>query len=150
MFYKAPENTIKGEHFHAGPACGGDIRVILHQPLEGTYHSAQILRDTNQWYVHLIREVDTQPPPPAPASGRREQSKEGPPLTQGDRIAVVRVRYPNAYKPWTAEDDRLLLAKYQEGVSPNELVALLGRQPSAVRARLDKLLGIPSKGTDTI
>ncbi|UYQ63207.1 hypothetical protein [Streptomyces peucetius] len=53
--------------------------------------------------------------------------------------AAVRAKYPNAYQPWSPEDEERLLAMYRDGSKdPADLAAEFGRQPSAIR-RLAKL-----------
>ena len=54
-------------------------------------------------------------------------------------MAEVRREYPNAYLPWTAEADATLLAAYQAGHDVAALANTLGRQPSAIRSRLNHL-----------
>lgn len=51
----------------------------------------------------------------------------------------VRERHPNAYKPWSPEDDRELLRLHEGGWNKAELAERFGRQPSAIRSRLRKL-----------
>ncbi|HUY47597.1 MAG TPA: hypothetical protein VMV92_17990 [Streptosporangiaceae bacterium] len=67
------------------------------------------------------------PPQPSPAQG------------QGYQVAEVRRQHPNAYTPWTAEADAALLAAYQAGHDVAALADTFGRQPSAIRARLNHL-----------
>ena|SRR5437588_4383478 len=57
-----------------------------------------------------------------------------------ERIDRLREKYPNAYLPWTAEDDRRLRELHQQAVGIAELARTFGRQPSAIRSRLEKVL----------
>jgi hypothetical protein len=66
-------------------------------------------------------------PQPSPAQGQAYQ------------VAEVRRQYPNAYLPWTAESDAALLAAYQSGHDVAALAGTFGRQPSAIRSRLNRL-----------
>ncbi len=51
----------------------------------------------------------------------------------------LRKRYPNAYKPWTPADDERLLSLYKGGEHDHAVLATeFGRQPSAIRSRLEK------------
>ena len=50
--------------------------------------------------------------------------------------------YPNAYEPWTENDDTKLVTLYKEGKSVNELTNIFLRNSGAIKARLLKLLGI--------
>ena len=54
-------------------------------------------------------------------------------------MAEIRREYPNAYLPWTAESDAALLAAYQSGHDVAALADTFGRQPSAIRSRLNHL-----------
>ena len=47
--------------------------------------------------------------------------------------------YPNAYTPWTMEDDQLLETLYENGKSINELATLFGRNNEVIKSRLSKL-----------
>jgi len=51
----------------------------------------------------------------------------------------LRQEFPNAYKPWTEEDDNHLRKMYTEGKTINELAKIFQRKPSAIHARLQKL-----------
>lgn len=50
--------------------------------------------------------------------------------------------FPNAYEPWTENDDNKLVTLYNEGKSVNELMNIFLRNRGAIKARLLKLLGI--------
>jgi hypothetical protein len=54
-------------------------------------------------------------------------------------IAEIRQKYPSAYTSWTAETDAALLAGHQAGHDIGALADTLGRQPSAIRSRLQHL-----------
>jgi hypothetical protein len=47
--------------------------------------------------------------------------------------------YPNAYEPWTAEDDKKLTALFRKGKTTADLTKIFGRQPGAIEARINKL-----------
>lgn len=61
------------------------------------------------------------------------------------RQARKKAKYTNAYQPWTTEDDDLLLAMYAENRLRIEMAEHFKRQPTAITARLDKLLPRISK-----
>lgn len=63
------------------------------------------------------------------------------------QVAEVRRQHPNAYGPWTADDDAALLAAHQAGHDITALAGTFGRQPSAIRSRLSHLAGLPPSGT---
>jgi ATP-dependent exoDNAse (exonuclease V) alpha subunit len=58
-----------------------------------------------------------------------------------DKIAKMRESYPNAYKPWDAQQDATLKEKFQNGVPVKELSQLLGRHEGSVVMRLQKHFG---------
>lgn len=47
--------------------------------------------------------------------------------------------YPKAYTKWTQEEEVTLREGLLRGMSVKELSAILGRQPGAIRSRLQKL-----------
>ena len=66
------------------------------------------------------------------------------PVAQTDSTSAQKSPSPraatngNAGKPWTAEEDRQLLAAFDVGKSLNELAQTHGRTQGGVRARLEK------------
>ena len=75
----------------------------------------------------------------AEAVGERDASRRSETQSQGEEIAQIRSQYPNAYTPWTAEADAALLAAHQAGHDVAALADTFGRQPSAIRSRLNRL-----------
>jgi hypothetical protein len=90
----------------------------------------------------------SQEEPTAPLSSRISETAPAP------RVAAIRaaahrarslnssslqVQYRNAYNPWTAEEEELLLAGLSSGETIPELAKRLGRKPGAIRSRLKKL-----------
>ena len=69
----------------------------------------------------------------------RDISQPSPAPGQAYRVAEIRRQYPNAYLPWTAESDAALLAAHQAGHDVAALADTFGRQPSAIRSRLNHL-----------
>ncbi|MEA3202104.1 MAG: hypothetical protein QOE90_3532 [Thermoplasmata archaeon] len=59
--------------------------------------------------------------------------------SRAERIARLRVTHPNAYAPWSAEEDARLLALAAEDRTIRQMAAELGRHAGAIRARLEKL-----------
>lgn len=47
--------------------------------------------------------------------------------------------YPNAYKPWSEDDDELLTKQYKEGASIKKLMSLFQRNRGGITSRLRKL-----------
>ena len=56
-----------------------------------------------------------------------------------DDLAKLRETYPNAYTPWTEEDDKNLESLFSYGKSTEELSEFFQRQPGAIEARVKKL-----------
>lgn len=56
------------------------------------------------------------------------------------RYAEIRQQYSNAYRPWTPEDEIMLRQLSLDGQSDDEIAQILGRQPSAVASRLQRLI----------
>ena len=54
-------------------------------------------------------------------------------------ILHARVKYPNAYKPWSPEEENLLRDVFGDGKSIEEISRQLQRQPSGIRSRVRKL-----------
>src|SRR5258708_585229 len=60
-------------------------------------------------------------------------------------LAKLRERYPRAYKPWLLSEKRTLVTLHEDGRSVVEIADLLGRQPTAITAQLEKIAeaGLP-------
>ena len=56
-----------------------------------------------------------------------------------EKLAALREKHPRAYTPWSDEDDTALKAEFAKDENQQKLSKKLGRQPSAIRARLIKL-----------
>ena len=54
-------------------------------------------------------------------------------------VYACRQEYPNAYNPWSAEEDKELERLWNEGKNLNELSTLFGRKPGAINSRINKL-----------
>lgn len=54
-------------------------------------------------------------------------------------VAACRMEYPQAYTPWTEEDDSTLTQMYENGASIDELSSHFQRKPNAIRSRMKKL-----------
>lgn len=53
--------------------------------------------------------------------------------------AAVREKYPNAGKPWSAQDDEELRRLFGSGNSIADLALTFARTPDGVRVRLERL-----------
>ena len=54
-------------------------------------------------------------------------------------VFACQQEYPNAYTPWTEEDDMTLTQMWCEGAITKELAAHFQRKPSAITSRIKKL-----------
>ena len=54
-------------------------------------------------------------------------------------VYACQQEYPNAYDPWTEEDDARLTEMWREGVSIDELAEHFGRKRGAIISRMKKL-----------
>lgn len=54
-------------------------------------------------------------------------------------VEACRVDYPNAYMPWTQEDDNKLERLFCEGKTTKELSGIFQRKQGAIRSRVKKL-----------
>ena len=52
-----------------------------------------------------------------------------------------RKQFPNAYKPWSTEDDKLLITLHYENRSIKELMSIFKRNEGAIHSRIQKLVG---------
>ena len=68
-------------------------------------------------------------------------SKEKKASSWTERIAKMREKHPNAYRPWTHEQDELLKQAFQSGESVKKLSKQLGRHERSILLRLQKHFG---------
>ncbi|MFF1821739.1 hypothetical protein ACFVWG_30830 [Kribbella sp. NPDC058245] len=52
------------------------------------------------------------------------------------KIKAARRNHPNAFRPWTAEDEQLLTEMFRGGAGKSELIDALGRQEGGIATRL--------------
>ena len=58
-----------------------------------------------------------------------------------EKIATMRETHPNAYRPWTAQDDAALKTGFQNGEQIDTLSKKLGRHEGSIKMRLQKHFG---------
>lgn len=51
-------NDLRGRYFHAGKLCGGNIRTVVHRPLQGEFHFARIIKRPSGWYLQCVCQVE--------------------------------------------------------------------------------------------
>lgn len=56
-------------------------------------------------------------------------------------LEAKRQTYPNAYTPWTKEDDERLKTLVAAGEKVTRIAEVFGRQPSAIQSRINKIIG---------
>jgi ATP-dependent exoDNAse (exonuclease V) alpha subunit len=54
-------------------------------------------------------------------------------------VEHLRTTHPNAYRPWSKDDDADIAKRFDAGEKPKAMAQALGRQPGSIRARLAKL-----------
>jgi hypothetical protein len=60
--------------------------------------------------------------------------------TWAEKLAKMRLEYPNAYTPWTGQDDQKLLELNSKGKTIRQLSQQFGRHEGSIKARLEKLV----------
>ncbi len=74
------------------------------------------------------------------ASGGHEPDPNKPkPEVEMSKLDKLRQKHPNAYRPWTQDDDDKLTTMFEEGTGVAALVKEFGRQRGSIHARLIKL-----------
>lgn len=75
------------------------------------------------------------------ASKRKLNNNKKPKSNWHEKVAKMRLTHPNAFMPWSKEDDEKLKDLFTNNSSVNELSNLLGRQPGSIKARIKKHFG---------
>jgi hypothetical protein len=86
--------------------------------------------------VHLGDKLGAPAPSPVPDAG---SPVPAPAPERAYDLAGIRNQYPNAYSPWTPEADAALLEAHEAGHELATLADTFGRQPSAIRSRINRL-----------
>ena len=55
-------------------------------------------------------------------------------------LSEKRKQYPNAYKPWNTDDDKLLVTLHYENKNIKELMSIFKRNEGAIQSRIKKLI----------
>src|SRR5207248_1123414 len=55
----------------------------------------------------------------------------------------IKSEHPRAYEKWSRDEDEDLVLMFEKGMAQGDIAARLRRQPSAIRARLEKLGRLP-------
>lgn len=73
----------------------------------------------------------------------KQPVKKKPETSWSAKLAKMRETYPNAYRPWTAEDDQKLVKLFSSGKSVDikKMTKQMGRHPGSIKARLERHFG---------
>lgn len=69
------------------------------------------------------------------------EEDEKPASNWSEKLAKMREEYPNAYMPWSEEDDTKLKKLFEDGKTLNMLTKEFGRHPGSIKKRLEKHFG---------
>lgn len=121
---------------------GHDIPAILHQ------HPTLTRDDIQAAAALALTTLESGPRVETAASGASEDhdAHTCPHVivrveTRAERIQRLQQTHARAYAPWTDEEDARLVQRWDEGARISELARELGRQPGALRQRLERHLG---------
>lgn len=56
-----------------------------------------------------------------------------------EHLKKIRIKFPNAYKPWSRENDIRLNKMFLDGKSQSEIAKFFQRGPGSIKSRLKKL-----------
>jgi len=70
---------------------------------------------------------------------KNEKIKGAPSTARPNGFAEIREKHPNAYRPWSKEQDEELKKLFSEGRKVLELMKIFGRKRGGINARLEKL-----------
>ena len=68
-----------------------------------------------------------------------DPSKDNKRSKYSEYIKKIRLKYSNAYKPWTKEDDNKLQKMFLDGITKANIAKAFNRGPGSILARLKKL-----------
>mgnify|MGYP001247298189 CR=1 FL=1 len=116
----------------------GINRMAL-QISEDARHIDGLLRDKTirdrKRFEHLTEKAAERMTNPEP----KKKASSG--SSWNEKIEKMRETYPNAYRPWTHEQDALLKQEFQNGLDVEALSGLLGRHQRSIVMRLQKHFG---------
>lgn len=88
--------------------------------------------------IRIIQEEPDEELPKADAKKRKSMSGE-PDRQKAYSVDKLREKHPNAYKPWSVDDDIELTDLYCQGVSVSEIADIFGRNRGSIVSRIAKL-----------
>lgn len=87
-------------------------------------------------FKHLQQQADSRKSE-LPEKSKKKASSSG----WAEKIAKMRETHPNAYMPWTEQDDAVLKQEFQSGAGIKDLSKKLGRHAGSITMRLQKHFG---------
>lgn len=119
----------------------GDLRLEVSESRkrEGGFQKDRLTvfeEDVAKFTSELLKAVSHM----ADAHGQCAVRAEEPKSQNPPRYAEIRQRHTNAYRKWTPEEDEQLLAEIAARTPMSEIARSHGRQPGAIRSRIDKLM----------
>jgi hypothetical protein len=97
---------------------------------------ARTARDSEK-FAHLQKQAEERAKQPEKMT--KKSTKKS--ASWKDKIEKMRETYPNAYKPWTKQQDADLSLGFTNGESLQQLSKKLGRHEGSIKMRLQKLFG---------
>lgn len=90
-----------------------------------------------QKFDHLRTKAKARASRPKPKKSEKKAS------SWSDKLAKMREQYPNAYRPWSADDDEKLVKLFTKNntVDIKKLTTEFGRHPGSIKSRLIKHFG---------
>jgi ATP-dependent DNA helicase PIF1 len=86
-------------------------------------------------FAHLKENAEKRKSEPEP---KKKKTGSG---SWAEKIAKMREEHPNAYMPWTEQDDSVLKQDFQQGMGIDEISKKLGRHEGSIKMRLQKHFG---------
>ena len=115
----------------------GDLRLEITESRKrgGAFERDRVMvfqEDVSRFVEELMRAVSAMPEVrAAPEPARQQQA----------RYDVIRRTHPRAYEPWSADEDKRLLDELEQGCPVSQMAKNHGRQPNAIRSRIQRLGG---------
>lgn len=97
-------------------------------------HLKQSSAEATKKFAHLTKKAERRKITPVP---EKKQKSSG----WAEKIEKMREAYPNAYRPWSADDDESLKLDFRNGVSLKKLSKKFGRHEGSIIMRLQKHFG---------
>lgn len=108
---------------------------LIIEPLLGKKEAVRLIMATAQALLHSAPPPTALAQEPMLAQAPAEPEREARKLTK-ERLAEIKKAHPNAYEPWTEEDDLRLKEQLAAGSSVQDLIRDLHRDRGGIRSRL--------------